>query len=195
MVHTYFDHVDWFMLPFHQITFCKRFERIYNGQSRPSIHDSASFIAVVLVVIAIGSQYTGTYRQGILKGHGVIVDGLRESILTALKTDILDLLSSCSLEAAQACVLLGSYYLYQGGSSLAWPICGNALRLALALNLHREPHRSCAKDVVSRDNERRCWWAIYEIATFCCMLYGIPLECCGFGMRCHTFGPILSTPG
>lgn len=111
------------------------------------------------------------------------LNNLQQNLLTILRLRILDIVSLGSIEAVQTCVLLGSFYLYHGDPQLAWPICGNGLRIAQALNLHRrQPSKTSQTpdldDAVQRADEtrKRCWWAVYEIETFCSMLYGFPLS-------------------
>lgn len=73
-----------------------------------------------------------------LNAYGVDPCLLRDNILNTIRTKLLDIVSLGSLEAAQTCVLLGTYYLYHGNPGLAWPVCGCGLRIAQALNLHRK---------------------------------------------------------
>lgn len=174
LVDTYFDRVHWFMLVFFQKSFRRRFEELYSGQKRPSSHTSDAFLALVSTVIAIASQYVGSHRRHLLEEHGIDPDVLRREIFAILKNNTLDIVSSGSLEAAQTCVLMGSFYLYQGERGLAWPICGCALRVALALNLHRTRTDLSPNANEANENKKRCWWSIYEIETFSCMLYGYP---------------------
>lgn len=70
-----------------------------------------------------------------------------------------------------------------GQPQLAWPVCGWALRIAQALKLHRRSSQQTVAvpdldDLRQRAEEsrKRCWWAVYEIETFCSMLYGYPLS-------------------
>ncbi|ETS84483.1 hypothetical protein PFICI_02508 [Pestalotiopsis fici W106-1] len=174
LIDTYFDRVHWFMLVFFQNDFRRRFRDLYNGQKRPTAHATDAFLALVSTVAAIGSQYVGAHRRGLLETYGVDPDNLRREMFATLKNNLLDIVSSGSLEAAQTCVLMGSYYLYQGQRGLAWPICGCALRVALALNLHRARSNLSPDTAEANESKKRCWWAIYEVETFCCMLYGYP---------------------
>ena len=60
---------------------------------------------------------------------------------------------------------------------LAWPVCGCGLRVAQALNLHRKLPQVSTKHPETRqqyETKKRCWWAIYEVETFCSMSYGYP---------------------
>jgi Fungal specific transcription factor domain len=108
---------------------------------------------------------------------------LQKEILAVLGQRLLEILALGSLETVQTCVLLGTYYLYHGEPDLAWPICGCGLRVAQAIGLHRKIEMSNiltpgSRESWSRTNEarKRCWWAIYEVETFCSMLYGLPLS-------------------
>lgn len=182
LVDTYFDRAHWFILIFHQDEFRKRWQDLYassGSQPAPS-HEDIDFVSVFLMVIAIGLQYAGNYRVRLLATHDIDVARLSERIFTAIRAKLLDILSCGSLEAVQTCILLGTYYLYHGSPALAWPVCGCGLRIAQALNLHRKlPRLETDSSQITRwrnqnETRKRCWWAIYEIETFCSMSYGYP---------------------
>ncbi|OKO96616.1 hypothetical protein PENSUB_10791 [Penicillium subrubescens] len=179
LVDTYFDRIHWFMLIFHQDDFRKTWQEMYDLPRQQLIESfpNQGFISTFLVVIAIALQYAGEHRQDLLKAHGISPMDLKERILSTTRAKILDIVSLGSLEAVQTCVLLGTYYLYHGKPELAWPVCGCGLRIAQALNLHRKlPQTAFITSEAYRKNEtrKRCWWAIYEIETFCSMSYGYP---------------------
>lgn len=180
LVDTYFDRVHWFILIFHQDDFRRSWQQMYDcfEQRVISRHSKPGFISTFLVVIAIALQYTGPHRQSLLRNHNVIHSDLKEKILSTIRAKLLDIVSLGSLESVQTCVLLGTYYLYHGSPGLAWPVCGCGLRVAQALNLHRKLPISAydiSPEVVRQSETRkRCWWAIYEIETFCSMSYGYP---------------------
>lgn len=176
---TYFDRIHWFMLIFHQDDFRQTWQQMYDLPREQLVENFPipGFISIFLVVIAIALQYAGSHRQNLLKVHGIYSMDLKERILSTTQAKILDIVSLGSLEAVQTCILLGTYYLYHGKPELAWPVCGCGLRIAQALNLHRKlPHTVPMSSVIYRQNEtrKRCWWAIYEIETFCSMSYGYP---------------------
>jgi hypothetical protein len=179
LVDTYFDRIHWFMLIFHQDDFRQTWQHMYDLPREQLIEcfPNQGFISTFLVVVAIALQYGGEHRQDLLKAHGIPPEDLKEKILSTTRAKILDIVSLGSLEAVQTCVLLGTYYLYHGKPELAWPVCGCGLRIAQALNLHRKlPHTEFISPEAHRKNEtrKRCWWAIYEIETFCSMSYGYP---------------------
>ncbi|KAH8429095.1 transcription factor domain-containing protein [Aspergillus melleus] len=176
LVDTYFDRVHWFMLIFHQDEFRQRWPKLYQlsrRQSRQSSHWTG-FVSTLLMVIAIGLQYAGPHRQRLLARHGVSQD-LKERILSTVRARLLDIVSLGSLEAVQTCILLGTFYLYHGAPRLAWPVCGCGLRIAQALQLHRKLRPSGTQNLhMQKETRKRCWWAIYEIETFCAVSYGYP---------------------
>ncbi|OOQ88133.1 putative fungal specific transcription factor [Penicillium brasilianum] len=179
LVDTYFDRIHWFMLIFHQDDFRKTWQQMYDLPKEQLIENcpNPGFISTFLVVIAIALHYAGRHRRGLLQAHGISPVDFKERILSTTRAKILDIVSLGSLEAVQTCVLLGTYYLYHGKPELAWPVCGCGLRIAQALNLHRKlPHKGSMTPGIHRRNEtrKRCWWAIYEIETFCSMSYGYP---------------------
>ncbi|GFF55084.1 acyl-CoA dehydrogenase [Aspergillus udagawae] len=182
LVDTYFDRVHWFMLIFQQDNFRQNWPHLYRTRLDRASEDcnGLGFLSTFLMVIAIGAHYAGPYRQGLLARHNVQPETLKQSILKAVKSSLLDVISVGSLEVVQTCILLGTYYLFHGSPRLAWPVCGCGLRVAQSLNLHRKvdkDHATLSLTPIERsqnETRKRCWWAIYEIETFCSMSYGYP---------------------
>ncbi|KAM0722319.1 hypothetical protein Q7P37_001760 [Cladosporium fusiforme] len=182
LVDTYFDRAHWFLLVLHQQDFRQRLQDLHNRPEafRTGDKSSAGFLAVLLTVLCIGLQYLGPYRRSLLRAHGIQEEELQNSVLAVLEESFLAIVSLGSLEAVQSCVLLGTFYLYHSDPTTAWSICGCALRLAQTLKLHRKQpaHRMeeartlSAEDTHHLEARNRCWWALYEVETFCCMLYG-----------------------
>ncbi|PSN67577.1 hypothetical protein BS50DRAFT_609548 [Corynespora cassiicola Philippines] len=185
LVENYFDRIHWFVLVFHQSDFRQRLQLLYDGlesthQEHPSpIGFVSSFIAVCILSLSYMDQER-TAKLSELGGHAA---SLQSHLLERLRSSIMDVAADSSIEAVQTCVLLGSYYVYHGQPQQAWPICGLSLRLAQALKLHRRAKEELTEvpdldDPRQRAGEtrKRCWWAVYEIETFCSMLYGYPLS-------------------
>lgn len=179
LVDTYFDRAHWFILIFHQEPSRKKWLEIYDTPFETQVAKSPNpgAVSTLLMVIAIALQYTGKHRQQILRAHNVDPMAMKEVILSVIRSKLLDIVSLNSIEAVQTCVLLGTYYLYHGTPTLAWSVCGCGLRVAQALKLHRqmpitEPMSREAQQRI--ETRKRCWWAIYEIETFCSISYGYP---------------------
>ena len=167
------------MLLFHQDDFRTALRQLLNTEGRQPAPTSLGFLSTVVAVCAIGLQYLGPHRKELLATFNIDPHALKEKMFELLERRLLEILSLGSLEAVQTCVLLGTYYLYHGEPGLAWPICGCGLRIAQAISLHRRIQLTSAPDMgesSQRANEarKRCWWAIYEVETFCSMLYGLP---------------------
>lgn len=200
LIDTYFDRVHWFMLIFHQDDFRQRWQTLYdaspddNSEATPNL----GLISTFLMVIAIALQYTGKYRFQILEAKNVDPTFLKERILSTVRSRLLDIVSIGSLEAVQTCVLLGTYYLYHGSPNLAWPVCGCGLRVAQAMDLHRKlPINQPPSAEVQRSIETRkhCWWAIYEIETFCSISYGYPHGIVDADCNVELLDPLMTSPG
>ncbi|KAF4964557.1 hypothetical protein FSARC_7516 [Fusarium sarcochroum] len=180
LIDNYFDRIHWFMLLFHQDDCRKKFQDLYASGPHPShissqIAGRIGYVAVLLAALATSLDHISDAQNRLLQSHDIEPHALKENILAALKLRFLDIVSLGSLEAVQFCVLLGSYYLYHGEPEMAWPLCGSGLRIAQALNLHRQmPSQDQVPQHVIEDR-KRAWWAVYEIETFCSMLYGFPL--------------------
>jgi hypothetical protein len=182
LVDTYFDRVHWFMLIFQQGDFRQKWPQLYEARFRGarSACKDLGFLSTFLMVIAIGAHYVGPYRQGLLARYDVEPGTFKQGVFEAIKSRLLDIISVGSLEVVQTCVLLGTYYLFHGAPRLAWPVCGCGLRVAQSLNLHRKvtrDHATLSLNPIERnqnETRKRCWWAIYEIETFCSMSYGYP---------------------
>lgn len=189
LVQNYFDKVHWFMLVFHQRDFLESFRQLYEeiherGQQQPT-RVGLGFLSVFTAVCIVSLQYIDEEQKKYLCDCVSVADDLQKKLLNALRMRLLEVVSQGSIEAVQACVLLGSFYLYHGEPELAWPICGCGLRIAQALNLQRQRPQLAGTsgppdldDPGQRAEEarKRCWWAVYEIETTCSMLYGFPLS-------------------
>ena len=149
------------------------------------------------MVIVSGLQYIGPHRKQLLAVQNVDAVTLKDIILITVQAKIMDIVSLGSLEAVQTCILFGTYYLYHGDPGLAWPIYGCGLRIAQALNLHRRidvtPSRFASLSLDMRrqyETRKRCWWAIYEIETFCSMSYGYPQAIRNIDCDLHMLDPM-----
>jgi hypothetical protein len=185
LIDNYFDRIHWFMLLFHQREFRDKFCYLYapdlgdtrrlNSRPKGRLGD----IAVILAVMATSLKYTNDSQKDKLAVSGVDADLQRDKILSVLRLRLLDILSVGTIEVVQTLVLLGSYYVFHGEPELAWPLCGCALRIAQALNLHRKLPQKGPVDLGLKPSiaaRKRCWWAVYDIEIFCSMLYGFPLS-------------------
>lgn len=181
LVDTYFDRVHWFTLVFHQQHFRSQLKRFYDDRSwNKNTPETTGFLSTLLVVLCIGLQYLGDYRQGLLYQQGFSWRDLQSQIEAKLQDSLFGVIALGTIEAVRTCILLSTFYLFHGDAAAAWQLCGCALRIARVLNLHRkwpEEEQELADHLTAdvryeREARKRCWWAVYEVETFCCMLYG-----------------------
>jgi hypothetical protein len=92
----------------------------------------------------------------------------------------LDSLGNGHLETIQALGLLGGYFChYLNQPNMANVILGAALRMALAMGLHREP-ASRAKELsglhnwATHETRRRVWWCLFCLDTWASLTLGRP---------------------
>lgn len=188
LVDTYFDRVHWFMLVFHQNNFRRKLEMLqqsqqYRQSNMEDSNDVFAFTCVVIAVAVIGLQHLGPSRRQLLRSLNEDADKLQASLIVTLRFVIFDLVALGMLESVQVCVLFGSFYLYHANPRPAWPLLGCALRVAQALGLHRNRDSRgmmkgsyCTSSVPWTEEDKRCWWAFYEIDRFCSMIHGYPLN-------------------
>ncbi|KAL0472626.1 hypothetical protein QR685DRAFT_571191 [Neurospora intermedia] len=173
LVNNYFDRIHWFVLVFHQSDFRLQAQQLYDETRTASQCRSVptAFLGVYLAVCVLSLSYLDPSQTATLSRLGEETLLLQERLLRPLRRGLLDIAAEGSLEAVQTC------------PQLAWPVCGWALRIAQALKLHRRSSQQTVAvpdldDLRQRAEEsrKRCWWAVYEIETFCSMLYGYPLS-------------------
>ena len=206
-MNNYFSRIHWFVLAFHQQEFRDKFSGLYQSNTHPlpesfRPRDRLLYMALFMAVLVTSLDYTAPSQKQLLMSYGIDSAQLKDKILSILKLRSLDLVALGSLEIVQMCVLLGSYYLYHGEPEMAWPLCGAGLRVAQALNLHRRVPMDGSSDRSVRqaiENRRRAWWAVYEIETFCSMLYGFPLSIADSDCDVEPLNPLdefsVATPG
>ncbi|KAK9465661.1 fungal-specific transcription factor domain-containing protein [Lipomyces arxii] len=186
----YFNTVHWFLLAIHEGDFLERYNLLMDAyESDPTkVSDSDedfTFLHVLMLVIALGGRYIVTHparRKKVAKMYqdvqaGTVdsateIDKIMSQLVYVTRTHLLDSLSCCTLSTVQACILLGSYYLYHSDPNLAWSIFGSGLKSAQALGLHRD-----AAGVKGEKSQlrRRIFWSLYNYDRFAAMCYGRPL--------------------
>ncbi|KAF1850458.1 uncharacterized protein K460DRAFT_269742 [Cucurbitaria berberidis CBS 394.84] len=169
LLEEYFNSVHWFSLVIFEPRFRSKVESIRDGLVHPS---QKSFLLLLSTVIGMGAWY---------KSHraGVDADFPDEdwrawslSLVQGTGSQLTDLMDQSSIASVQACILLGSYYVYHGKPNLSFALLGATIRTAQAIGLHRQPLRG---DPGSIEERKRVWWTIYTWDRFASVTYGRPL--------------------
>ncbi|KAF2818434.1 hypothetical protein CC86DRAFT_399249 [Ophiobolus disseminans] len=165
LMEEYFDAVHWFSLVIYEPRFRRKFESIEDGKAYPS---QKSFLLLLSVVLGMGAWYRWQRLGNVLD---LSVDDWRPLVQNA-GSQLTDLMDHASIESVQACILLGSHYVYHGKPNLSFSLLGATIRTAQAIRLHREPLRS---DFEGTEERKRVWWTIYTWDRFASVTYGRPL--------------------
>ena len=95
------------------------------------------------------------------KRHGDM-QALQKDLLRHIHHHLFDVFDLGVIESIQICVLLSSFYLYNGRPNLACAILGAGVRSAQALGLHNESLWHLA-DEITLETYQRTWWALFAL--------------------------------
>ncbi|KAH7084549.1 putative C6 transcription factor [Paraphoma chrysanthemicola] len=162
LLEEYFDSVHWFSLVIYEPRFRLKFESITDGLAYPA---QKSFLLLVSVVLGLGAWYRS---RRFSNNH----EDWASSLVQGAGSQLTELMDQASIASVQACILLGSYYVYHGKPNLSFSLLGATIRTAQAIGLHRQPLRGDSDSVEER---KRVWWTIYTWDRFASVTYGRPL--------------------
>jgi hypothetical protein len=153
LLEEYFAAVHWFSLVIYEPRFRPQFESVADGMAYVS---QRGFLLLLSVVLGLGAWYK-SHKQKQPTDH---VDWMAcaTSLVNGAGSRLTELMDQASIASVQACILLGSYYVYHGKPNLSFSLLGATIRTAQAIGLHRQALRG---DVDSTEERKRVWWTIY----------------------------------
>lgn len=134
------------------------------------VDQQSQWLALLNMILAIGSVSTSEPDETSQKTF----------YARAYENLGLDSLGNGHLETIQALGLLGGYFChYLNQPNMANVILGAALRMALAMGLHREPasrtqELSGLHDGATHETRRRVWWCLFCLDTWASLTLGRP---------------------
>jgi hypothetical protein len=155
LLEEYFDTVHWFSLVIYEPRFRSKFESIQDGLAYPS---QRPFLLLLSTVLGMAAWYRSHRNQIDVCYPSEDWRAWASSLIQGAGSQLTDLMDHISISSVQACILLGSYYVYHGKPNLSFALSGATIKAAQALGLHRQPLRGDAEDVEER---KRVWWTIY----------------------------------
>lgn len=174
LIQAYFDRVQWFIFLFHEPSFVARVESVLR---KPQwTRQDLPVVVVALTVAAMGLKCV--LHDPSWHGHQHLeMEGLNSRLLLAdfiseIRTHMLDLVDDGQIETVQVCLILGTYYIYNGSAHAAWSILSLAVSTAYALALHCESPLD--DQSVELQVRRRTWNHVIIADTFSSMIYGRP---------------------
>ena len=155
LLEEYFDAVHWFSLVVYEPRFRSEFRSIQDGLAYPS---QRPFLLLLSTVLGMAAWYKSHKSQIDSDYPNEDWPAWASSLIQGAGSQLTDLMDHISISSVQACILLGSYYVYHGKPNLSFALLGATIKTAQALGLHRQPLRGDAESVEER---KRVWWTIY----------------------------------
>lgn len=126
------------------------------------------WLGLVSMVLAMGSLCTTSFDD---KSHSIYYERAMDHLN-------IQSFGTGHLETVQAMALLGGYYYHHTNQpNKAFVITGAALRMAIAMGLHRESveeNPSSEEMIALYETRRRAWWSLFCLDAWACVLLGRP---------------------
>ncbi|KAJ5326834.1 uncharacterized protein N7506_009936 [Penicillium brevicompactum] len=171
LLQSYWRSAHWFMMLFYKPSFEREYRQIIGDQHVAS-HQRGTAV-LILMVLAIGARYASDQERSKVGISKEELSSLQRDLLNQIRLHYFDVLDTGTLECVQLCILLSTYYLYNGTPNLALPILGAGIHSAQAQSLHKEILWGSASEIVL-EVRKRTWWALYVLDRFASVTYGRP---------------------
>ncbi|KAJ5604354.1 C6 transcription factor [Penicillium lagena] len=172
----YFDQVHWFIFIFYEASFRQNSLEILSRVAWNKTHVGKIQVALMVAAVGLYSVKDDVSWPGhqILSAASIDPEDLLNNLINEARSSFIDLLDECSIETVQVCILLGTYYIYNGSPTLAWSIIGQAVRTAYALTLYCDNLNE--GNIVVTQIRHRLWAHVLVADTFAAMVYGRPFS-------------------
>jgi hypothetical protein len=155
LIEEYFDSVHWFSLVIYEPKFRPKFESVIDGMAYTS---QKAFLLLLSTILGMGAWYRSRKNAKGFDQLGENWSAWAVSLVDGAGSRLTELMDQASVASVQACILLGSYYVYHGKPNLSFSLLGATIRTAQAIGLHRQSLRG---DIDSIEERKRVWWTIY----------------------------------
>ncbi|KAE8420024.1 hypothetical protein BDV36DRAFT_121969 [Aspergillus pseudocaelatus] len=126
---------------------------------------------VILLVLGMGAHYSSLAIMQ--PREKVAVQQLSKDLIQRIDQRFLRIIDSADEEAVQVCVLLGSFYLFNGRPTAGLGILGSGIKIAQVLRLHRED-AIMGISAARLESHRRSWWALEVFDKYAAIAFGRP---------------------
>jgi hypothetical protein len=155
LLEDYFDSVHWFSLVIYEPRFRPKFESVLDGMAYTS---QKTFLLLLSVVLGMGAWYRSHRKRQSDEYQDEDWRAWSSSLVNGAGSRLIELMDHASIASVQACILLGSYYVYHGKPNLSFSLLGATIRTAQAIGLHRQQMHGSPD---STEERKRVWWTIY----------------------------------
>ncbi|TGO68399.1 hypothetical protein BOTNAR_0025g00310 [Botryotinia narcissicola] len=173
LVESYRKSVHWFMLLFHEASFESEYKEVMDSQAASPRQIGS--VVLFLMVFTMGARYTTNEEALEVCRTHLDLEALQQQMLKEVQAHLFDVIDIGGIESVQVCVLLSSFYMYNGRPNLALAILGAGIRSSQAIGLHKESLWGPLTETV-KEVRRRTWWALYVYDRFSSITYGRPLS-------------------
>ncbi|KAH8899932.1 hypothetical protein GQ53DRAFT_204272 [Thozetella sp. PMI_491] len=162
LVDTFFHTVEANYYYMDRDRFKDRLQRCYADMTPEGVDHDASFVCLVLIVFAMGSQFADLRAPAqLISSMAVSKHGPGMVFYVKAKLLLSDVITTGSLESIQACFLIGLFLLPSNTSDLSYVYHGMALKMAISAGLHREIADASGLDQRVMHVRNRLWWSLY----------------------------------
>ncbi|KAG9009294.1 hypothetical protein FRB94_012240 [Tulasnella sp. JGI-2019a] len=185
LVEAYFAQFHHTLPVLDSLSFRAKYKRLMEGRraaeqngtaSEPPTKSDAGFISVVFAVYAVAARFVDDDRLNLSDGeeHGEDTGGM--GMVYYERAMILYYIGATATQLAhvQAFVLLSSFLTSLNCLPQAWLLCGQAVRIAQDLGLHRSP-KHLVMSPVNKETRRKVWWCVYGLDRMLAVALGRPL--------------------
>ncbi|KAG9256455.1 fungal-specific transcription factor domain-containing protein [Emericellopsis atlantica] len=172
LLERYFECVDPVYPMIHRQTFYAEYEHFWQLSDEAKVVADASFIGLMLVIFALGTQFQfGTGTTISERKHSA--EFYASASNQALR--MFSYLSTASITSIQTMVLITYFLINDNHASDGWAFAGVLVRQAYAMGLHRDPN-IVTPDATpfEKQQRRKLWQAVLLQDTFLVVLLSLP---------------------
>lgn len=170
LLNRYFECVDPVYPMLHRQTFYADYEHFWSLRIEERNLVDPSFIALIFVMLALGTQFVTTTSP---KERKQTAEFYASASNQALRMS--SYLSTASIRSIQAMVLITYFLINDNHASDGWAFAGILMRQAYAMGLHRDPNIVAPEaPLFEKQQRRKVWQAVLLQDTFLTVLLSLP---------------------
>lgn len=152
---------------FHRDMFQLRYEALWEPRPGPLRTTDTGWMCCLAMVFVFGAQALEQHDKQ-------QAASIQRSYLALVRSSFRQLVGTTSLANVQALLLLQLYEHNSGQRNASWMFLGCALRMAIALGMHRDLPNKTGVDPVEWATRRRVWWTLYTFERNLSVMLGRP---------------------
>ncbi|KAG6033065.1 hypothetical protein E4U19_006939 [Claviceps sp. Clav32 group G5] len=170
LVARYFECVDPIYPMIHRQTFYADYEHFWRVRAEERNEMEASFIALIFIILALGTQFVTTAPIDERKQTAEFYASASNQALR-----VSSFMSTASLRSIQAMVLMTYFLINDDHASDGWAFAGILIRQAYAMGLHRDPNVVTPHaNPFEKQQRLKVWQAVLMQDTFLTVLLSLP---------------------